>query len=84
METSELVGMAAAVLTMLSTVPQVMKSIKTRSTHDLSWGWLAITTSALFLWVIYGMMISSLPVVVANSVSGALFVALIALKFKYG
>ncbi len=84
METADLVGMAAAVLTMVSSLPQVLKSWKTKSTRDISWGWLAIITSALFLWVAYGVMISSLPILAANSVSGALFVLLIALKFKYG
>lgn len=49
-----LVGLLAAVLTTGSWIPQLLRVWRTRSSDDLSWGYLATFTSGLVLWLVYG------------------------------
>ncbi len=84
MQTADVIGMAAAVLTTLCMLPQVVKSWRTKKTRDLSWGYLAILISALFLWTAYGLLTSDFPIILANSISGSLVLVLIALKSRHG
>jgi MtN3 and saliva related transmembrane protein len=83
MELHTLIGYTAGALGVASFIPQVVKSWKTKSMHDLSWGWLALFTTADILWVIYGILTSSMPVIVTNVVIGALLLVLIYIKTRY-
>lgn len=47
MDLAEFVGFAAALLTMLCMLPQVAKNWRTKSTKDLSWGYLGMLGCAL-------------------------------------
>ena len=84
MEIQDAIGLAAAILTMLCMLPQVLKSWRTKKTSDLSWGYIGILGTALLLWIIYGFLISSFPIILANSVSEAMALALIYLKARHG
>jgi MtN3 and saliva related transmembrane protein len=50
------VGGLAALLTSLSYVPQVRKALPCGSTDDLSLKTLAILTSGLAIWIVYGVL----------------------------
>jgi len=78
-----IIGMAAGTLTTASFVPQVIKIWKTRSSKDVSLGMFFVLATGVALWVVYGIMTSSLPVILANSVTLVLAVMIIALKIKY-
>ena len=84
MEVSELVGLAAGFFTTMSLFPQVIKSYRSKSTKDLSWGWLAAFTLGVLLWLAYGLMIDSTPVTIANIATTSLLSVLIFLKLKHG
>ena len=84
MEISEIIGLAAAALTTLCMLPQVLKSYRTKKTRDISWGYLSMLGFGMALWVIYGLMISSIPVFAGNIVCGAFVLALAWLKAKHG
>lgn len=73
-------GFLAGTLTTLSFVPQVAKAWRTRSTGDLSLTMLVAFTSGVLLWLIYGMVLGSLPVILANAVTLGLSGVLLALK----
>ena len=76
-------GLVAGTLTTLSFLPQLVKAWKTRSTHDISFGMLALFSAGLVLWIIYGVIVTDVPVIAANSLT-LLFVGLIlALKLRY-
>jgi len=66
------IGMLAALLTTAAYIPQAYKTIRTRSTKDLS----LITFSMLFagtiLWFIYGMYIHDTPIILANGITASL------------
>lgn len=66
------IGAAAAVLTSLSYVPQVLKAWPRHSTDDLSFRMLLALTAGLSLWICYGFLKQDWVIVVANSVGGGL------------
>jgi MtN3 and saliva related transmembrane protein len=77
-----LVGFAAGTLTTLSFVPQVHKAWRTRRCDDLSLTMLLTFGMGVLLWLIYGLWLRAAPIIVANAVTLALILALIALKLR--
>lgn len=83
MEATNLLGLAAGALTTLAFLPQVIKTWKTRSTHDISAAMFAIFSTGLVLWLIYGIHIDSWPIIVANIVTLVLSLTLLYFKIRY-
>jgi MtN3 and saliva related transmembrane protein len=83
METTNLLGLVAGSLTTLAFVPQVVKTWKTRSTHDISLGMFCLFSAGLLLWLVYGVRIGSTPIVVANAVTLVLAVIILYFKLRY-
>lgn len=79
----DLLGFIAGTLTTLSFIPQVHKSWRTRSCNDLSLGMLLAFGVGILLWLIYGLMLRAAPIIVANAVTLALILVLLAMKMKY-
>ena len=77
-------GFAAATLTSLAFLPQVIKAWQTRSVEDLSMGTLLAQGTGVALWILYGVGIQSLPVIASNVMTLVLMLILIALKRFYG
>ena len=82
-ETVNLIGVCAGALTTLSFVPQVWRTYKRKSAKDLSWGYLSAFTLGVALWLAYGLLSNSEPVLLANAVTLALLVGLVWLKEMY-
>ena len=81
-ELTDLVGSMAAVLTTLSFLPQVMKTWTTRSADDFSWIWLASFAAGLFLWLIYGLALGSVPLMGANGLTLSLVLLIGMIKWQ--
>ena len=79
----DIIGFLAGALTTLALVPQAVKSWKTKHTKDVSFGWIIILTTGIFLWAIYGVLIDSLPIIVANGLTFILAFVVLILKIKY-
>ena len=62
-------GLLAGFLTTSSAFPQLVKSYKTKSTKDLSLWFLTAILSGVALWIVYGFVISDVPVIITNRVS---------------
>jgi len=77
------IGIAAGTLTTLSFVPQLLLVLRTRTARDISYSWLALFATGIFLWEIYGLLIWSWPVILANLVTLALVAAILVLKVSY-
>ena len=73
-------GFAAAVLTTLAFLPQVLKSWKRRSVDDLSLAMLVALNVGIVLWIAYGLAIAAVPLVVANLVTLVFTAILLGLK----
>ncbi len=69
METNELFGSIAGILTTVSFFPQVYKTFKTKSAKDLSFFMFGLFTLGIIFWLIYGILINSRPVIISNSVT---------------
>lgn len=76
------IGYLAGALTTAAFVPQVWRSIRTRSVHDLSIAMLLMFNLGVALWIAYGWMTGALPVILANVVTLLLNVPLLVLKFR--
>jgi MtN3 and saliva related transmembrane protein len=79
----ELIGYSAGVLTTLAFVPQVVKSWRSKSVGDLSFMTLCAFTAGVFLWLLYGIALRSLPVIAANGTTLVLSGILLGLKLRY-
>lgn len=78
------IGLAAAACTTISFVPQVLKTIKTRETKDISLSMYLIFTAGIIFWLIYGILIGDLPIILANSITGVLTSTVLIMKIKNG
>ena len=76
----EWIGIAAGILTTCAFLPQVAKTVRSRSTGDLSWVWLIMMTTGVFLWMIYGYFMASPSVFIANVFTLICLVALVYVK----
>ena len=76
------IGVLAAILTSLSYIPQVRKAWPRGSTRDLSLRMLAVLTSGLLLWVVYGFLKGDWVIVVANCVGATLSGSVLAFKIR--
>lgn len=84
MEYVVILGFTAGLLTTFSYLPQVLKTLKTKSARDLSIHWLSIMTIGSVFWMIYGYFISSFPLIFFNMVLIVMTACLLVSKFKYG
>ena len=76
-------GYFAGLLTVVSFLPQVIRTWRTRQTRDLSLGMFALLVTASSLWILYGFMIGSWPVIATNIGMVALNGALVTAKVRY-
>jgi MtN3 and saliva related transmembrane protein len=79
----EIVGLAAAFLTMFGFLPQVIKIYRTKSVKDLSlWAILQFILGIL-LWLTYGIHLKNFVIIFANAVTFFILVAALILFIKY-
>ena len=77
------IGMFAAVLTTIAYVPQVAKIYRSKSARDVSFRMFSLLATGVSLWLVYGIMMRSAPLIFANGVTLALSLTVLALKIKY-
>jgi MtN3 and saliva related transmembrane protein len=78
------IGVLAGICTTGSLLPQVIKTIRTRNTKDISLLMYVLLTIGVLLWVIYGCLLKEFPIIIANGTSLLLTVSVMALKIKHG
>lgn len=83
MDYVEILGLVAAVLTTASFLPQAIKVIKTKNTEGLSLSMYSMFVGGVLLWLIYGFIIESLPIILANGVTLFLSGTVLVLKIRY-
>jgi len=62
-----LIGYPAAFLTTSAFVPQAWKSWRTRDLSGISLPMYALFTLGVALWLVYGLLIGSAPIILANA-----------------
>ncbi len=78
-----IIGIAAGVLTAVSMLPQVFKTIKTKNAENVSPVMLIILISGVSLWVFYGFMKNDLPIIITNIFSVLVNICMLFLRWKY-
>ena len=83
MEVTQLIGIAAGVLTATSLLPQLIKLIKEKKAEDISGWMLGLLMLGLGLWTAYGILRNDWPIIITNSFSFLVNGIIIILSIKY-
>ena len=79
----QIVGIGAGVFTGISLLPQLIKIYKEKKSENISWGMLIILLAGLGGWIWYGVLKSDVPIIVTNSFSVVVNVAIMMLSVRY-
>ena len=77
-------GLLAGTLTTIAFIPQIVRIVRTRSAHDISWWMFGIFCTGIALWLWYGIRLDALPLILANVITLGLALAILFLKWRYG
>lgn len=80
---ANIIGLVAGSLTTVAYLPQVVKIWRTKSAKDLSLGMFVTLCVGIFLWLVYGILIGSLPVIIANAATLVFSAVVLFLKLRY-
>lgn len=80
---TEIIGYLAAFSTTAAFIPQVLHVWKRKSARDISLGMFLLFSVGVLLWLIYGVLIASRPIEIANGITLALSLAVLILKLRY-
>ena len=78
-----LIGGIAACGTTLAWLPQVIKTWKTRSAEDFSWSYMALFSTGVACWLVYGFLKKEIPIIVWNVASLLLAGSIVTMKLKF-
>ena len=79
----ETIGLAAGLLTTTAFIPQVWKIYRTKSGKDISARMFSLFSAGIVLWLLYGILLQSLPLILSNAVTLVLSLTILALKLRY-
>ena len=79
----DVIGYIGGIFIMVSFIPQVLKSYRTKSVEDLSTLMILATLIGTAFWIAYGFLIEALPVILMNSIFGVIVLFQLFLKMKY-
>ena len=82
-ELTTIVGFVAGLVTTAANLPQVWKTYRNKSGEGLSFRMLLTLAIGLGLWIVYGIMSKSLPLIVTNIIVLLLILLLIGMKLKF-
>ena len=78
----ESIGILAAILTTSAFIPQVYKIYKEKKAQGVSLTMYLIMFVGVLLWSVYGILIGSIAIIIANSVTAILQLFVIIFKLK--
>ena len=83
MNLADLIGSLAACLTTVSFVPQAWLTFRTRDVSGVSLMMYSVFTAGVALWLAYGVLLRSWPMVIANAITLVLALMILAMKLVY-
>lgn len=81
--TAAYVGIAAGILTSTALLPQLIKIIREKKADDISYFMLIILMCGLMCWIWYGILRDDLPIMITNSFSLAVNLAVLFFTIRY-
>lgn len=79
----ESVGLVAGLLTTTAFIPQVWKIYRTKSGKDISARMFSLFSAGIVLWLVYGILLQSVPLILSNAVTLVLSMTIVVLKLRY-
>jgi MtN3 and saliva related transmembrane protein len=67
--TTEAIGLLAGTLTTIAFVPQLLKIYRIKSGKDISARMSSLFSAGIVLWLIYGVLVWSVPLILTNAVT---------------
>lgn len=80
---TNLIGFIAAAVGTSLMLPQVIKSVRTKSVGDVSLGMLTLYVINCLLWLVYGIFLKAWPLIICNFIALILGTFQLNLKIKY-
>ena len=77
------IGYAAATMTTISFLPQLIRVVRLRSARDISLIMFLVFSCGTFAWMVYGFLSHSRPVLIANIVTFILSMSILILKLRF-
>jgi MtN3 and saliva related transmembrane protein len=84
MSAQEWIGGFAATFTTCSFIPQAWQVWKSKHTQDISLVMYLLFTCGVALWLLYGILLDSWPIIIANGITLLLAGAVLLLKLRFG
>jgi len=79
----EIIGYAAGILTLVTMIPQIIKSLKTKKVEDVSYLMVVVFALSMLLWVLYAVLIESWPIIITNTIAFVITCVQFTLMVKY-
>lgn len=78
------IGIVAGILTSVSLIPQLVKIIREKKAHNISYLMLIVLVCGLSCWVWYGILRNDMPIIITNGFSVLVncFVIFFTIKYK--
>jgi len=83
MNAIDIIGTLAAILTTASFVPQALHTFQTKDVRGISLGMYSAFTAGVSLWLVYGILLSAWPIIIANAITVSLVLAILVMKLRY-
>lgn len=78
-----LVGTAAALCSITSFAPQMIKIWKERDASNVSLKTYSLTVTCFVLWTLYGVLTGAWPIIVANACALVMAAAVLGMKWRF-
>ena len=79
----DFIGTIAACLTTASFIPQAWHTFRTRDVSGISLGMYSLFTLGVGLWLVYGILLTAWPIIIANVITTSLALAILLMKLRY-
>lgn len=83
MDYKEILGLVAGSISSITFLPQVIKTAKEKSAKNISLPMFLLVTFSVILWLAYGIMLKSTPIIFTNTCVLIMSLIMIYLKLKY-
>ena len=84
MDLTTLIGFAAAIISLSSSLPQIAQIWKTKQTKDISLKMYVTLCVGISLWLVYGVLRDDIVLIVANAIALVLNLSILLSKTRYG
>ena len=79
---TELIGLVAALLTTVSFLPQAILTCRTGNTDGISLSMYLLFTTGVAGWLVYGVLVASVPVIAANAITLMIASVILGMKIR--